>query len=109
MLEGGAWEDSRHFPRVTMCDLTVRVLGQAHRHTIQVNISALKDVAFPKNLQCVIMINMFNEKIYLFLWWWIVIVGCVTTLHSLYQLLILLPQAREFVSYFTHNKSNQMQ
>ncbi|KAF7262324.1 hypothetical protein EG68_00414 [Paragonimus skrjabini miyazakii] len=62
LARGRQWEESGHFPRVTFCDFEARKLAQSHYYT----------------LQCVLPINMFLEKIYIFLWLWFFIVGLIT-------------------------------
>ena len=76
-------ETSVRFPRVTMCDLKVRRLGAVHDY----------------NVQCVLPINLFNEKIFLFVWFWLVFVGVMTLLSFLMWIwrIAYLPEQRHYV------------
>ena len=57
--------DQGRFPKVTMCDFHIRQQVNLHRYTVQ----------------CVLPINLFNEKVFLMLWVWLVLLILITVLN----------------------------
>ncbi|KAA0189704.1 Innexin [Fasciolopsis buskii] len=65
MLEGRNWEQTRIFPRISFCYLAdIRQLGSVNRYVAQ----------------CVLPVNMLNEKLYIFLWYWTGLVAICTAI-----------------------------
>ncbi|KAL3093263.1 hypothetical protein niasHS_005158 [Heterodera schachtii] len=74
LFNGQNWQDSPIFPRLTLCDVPIRRLGDTPRYT----------------LQCHLRINTYNEKIYLFIWWGFGLVALLTAINFVYYLFVLL-------------------
>ncbi|KAL3118913.1 hypothetical protein niasHT_004844 [Heterodera trifolii] len=92
VLRGEEWRESAVFPRVIMCDFAVRLLANPQRHTIQ----------------CVIMMNMINEKLYFFLYFWFLFVGTVTLINFFYYLaMLMMPALRTSFVMRNINKHQQ--
>lgn len=67
LTEHGAWKESPRFPRVTLCDFNIRQMVNVQRFTVQ----------------CVLPINLFNEKVFIFLWFWFVLVSMLSCINML--------------------------
>ena len=62
------------FPRVTKCSfLMYGYSGTVEKH----------------DLMCVLALNILNEKIYIFLWFWFIILGVLSSLSVLFRLLVI--------------------
>lgn len=86
LMKGMEWTTTGIFPRVTFCDFRIREFGgvqNLHRWTVQ----------------CVLPLNMFNEKIYIILWFWIQIVLIATVANMITWMvnILLAKRRRQFL------------
>lgn len=65
------WPHMDVFPRMTLCEIYIREVGTVH----------------PYLIQCVLGINLFNEVIFVLVWYWIVFCGTVTFVDLLFKVL----------------------
>ena len=73
ILTENDWSRTQRFPRVTLCDFDLRQMTNVQRWT----------------LQCVLPVNLYNEKFFIFLWFWITIVAVLTLFNVLYSVLLI--------------------
>ncbi|CAJ0594746.1 unnamed protein product [Cylicocyclus nassatus] len=71
------------FPRIVLCDVARFALANLHQ----------------EHMQCVLMLNFINEKIYTFLWFWIVFVAIASTFSAIrYTVALFLPMYRGLIA-----------
>ena len=62
LLRGEDWTVSERFPRVTLCNFEIRHQARVHDYVVQ----------------CALSVNLFNEKIFVIIWFWYVFLAVVT-------------------------------
>jgi len=67
LIRGQDWGYSERFPRVTLCEFEIRYQSRVHNYIVQ----------------CVLTINLFNEKIFMFLWFWFIFLAGATSVNFL--------------------------
>ncbi|BHF63198.1 hypothetical protein SprV_0200618900 [Sparganum proliferum] len=80
IFKGQDWQVTITFPRVGFCLVKMKQLGVATNAV---------------TAQCALPVNMFNEKIYIFLWWWILLAAMLTVFSLLSWLLRFCCTSRE--------------
>ena len=71
------------FPYLTLCKFSVRKISKLETYYAQ----------------CVLMINMFNEKIFLFLWFWLVLMAVTNLCSFIHWFLLISGASRKRVMY----------
>ncbi|CAH8826017.1 unnamed protein product [Trichobilharzia szidati] len=88
---GRDWPETLLFPRVAYCRVPgIRLVGVKNAYTAQ----------------CALPINMLNEKIYIFFWFWIVflMITCIFSLILWLVRLILAPKRKDFIKRYLRLK-----
>ncbi|CAF3362030.1 unnamed protein product [Rotaria socialis] len=68
-LNGLPLSDEQRFPRISICEISIRALGD--------NIQRY-------NVQCLLPINIYNEKVFLVIWCWLVFVA-IASIYGLFK------------------------
>ncbi|CAD5218319.1 unnamed protein product [Bursaphelenchus okinawaensis] len=78
LLSGESWQESGHFPRITHCDVPRRMLANSPKQTVN----------------CVLTLNIYYEKLLLFLWFWMLFVCLISSANCISWLMTMCTPAR---------------
>uniref|UniRef100_F1L4F5 Innexin n=1 Tax=Ascaris suum TaxID=6253 RepID=F1L4F5_ASCSU len=85
VTSGGSPATIHYFPRVTFCDMERYIIGQVEHDTFQ----------------CVLMLNVINEKLFLMLWYWIAFLLVIAIINFVYTISQLVqPWCRDAIIRF---------
>ncbi|KAL6736985.1 hypothetical protein Aduo_010666 [Ancylostoma duodenale] len=73
LVRGNDWQVTGHFPRITHCDFNRRRPASVQLDTVL----------------CVLTLNIYYEKLFIFLWFWLLFVAIVSTTNSIYWIVSL--------------------
>uniref|UniRef100_A0A1I7ZJA7 Innexin n=1 Tax=Steinernema glaseri TaxID=37863 RepID=A0A1I7ZJA7_9BILA len=79
LMTGRSWHLSGTFPRVVFCDVPYRSLGHE---------TSGRSFANAYTIQCVLPINMFNEKIFVMLWLWLAVLVVINSINLVYWIIV---------------------
>ncbi len=68
------WPHMEIFPRVTLCEIFIREIGSVH----------------PYLIQCVLRINLFNEMIFILVWFWLVLLILIMVIEFFFRFFYIL-------------------
>ncbi len=80
IVHGHDWQMTQIFPRVGFCYAEMKILG------VRTN---------GVTAQCALPVNMLNEKLYIFLWWWIMFAAIITAAYLLLWIVRFCTRSRE--------------
>ena len=75
LFSGFSLPESKLFPRITLCDFQIRELGERHYYTVE----------------CILVINIFIEKMYFILWIWfwiLLLITVIDTIRFIYRIFV---------------------
>nr|CDJ95666.1 Innexin domain containing protein [Haemonchus contortus] len=86
LIRGDDWQVTGHFPRITHCDFNRRRPASVQLDTVL----------------CVLSLNIYYEKLFIFLWFWLLFVAIVSTSNSIYWIgsFCVSTKARRIVSMY---------
>jgi ABC-type multidrug transport system fused ATPase/permease subunit len=98
-LTNSRWNESGVFPRVTFCDFKQPTFGGKPPQ---------------RTVQCVLMVNMLNEKIFIFVWLWLAVCLIISIIDLIYTVVTLFTPylrrkaVRNYVQALNHSSANSI-